>query len=98
MQAQEGDHASMLWLYREALRLRREHPALGASGSAGPAGLTWLDLGAEVLAFTRPPDFTCVVNTGPAAVPLPAGRVLLSSVPLEHGRLPGDAAAWVAGG
>jgi alpha-glucosidase len=98
VQAQEGDHASMLWLYREALRIRREHPALGPAGNPGATGMAWLDLGLGVLAFTRPPDFTCVVTTGPAAVALPAGRVLLSSVPLEQGRLPGDAAAWLAGG
>jgi alpha-glucosidase len=98
VQAQEGDHASMLWLYREALRVRREHPALGASGSPEATGLTWLDLGPDVLAFTRPPEFTCIVNTGTSAMALPAGRVLLSSVPLEQGRLPRDAAAWLAGG
>jgi alpha-glucosidase len=28
-------------------------------------------------------------------VDLPAGRVVLSSVPLDDGRLPADAAAWV---
>jgi alpha-glucosidase len=94
VEAEEEDRDSMLWLYRDALRLRRELPQLGAGGGE----LTWVDRpdGDEVLAFTRPGGFTAVVNTGPAPVELPAGRVVLSSVPLDDDRrLPGDAAAWV---
>jgi alpha-glucosidase len=99
VEAEEEDRGSMLWLYRDALRLRRELPQLGADG--GP--LTWADELApdrdDVLAFTRPGGFTCVVNTGTAPVALPAGRVALSSVPLTaSGDLPGDAAAWVVTG
>jgi alpha-glucosidase len=103
VEAEEEDRGSMLWLYRDALRLRRELPQLGAGGGSGGA-LTWADdLLADlapdrddVLAFTRPGGFTCVVNTGGAPVALPPGRVALSSVPLtEDGELPGDAAAWV---
>ena len=98
VQAQEADHTSMLWLYREALRIRREQPALGTSGSAEPDGLTWLDLAPGVLAFTRPPGFTCIVTAGAESAALPPGRVLLSSVPLTDGRLRADAAAWLVTG
>ena len=88
--AQEADGGSMLALYRAALALRRTHPGLGVGT------LTWRPAEAGVLAFDRDQGFTCVVNLadGPVALP-PGARVLLSSVPLEVGRLPVDAAAWL---
>jgi alpha-glucosidase len=93
VEAEEADRGSMLWLYRDALRLRRELPQLGQGGGT----LGWADRpdDGDVLQFTRPGGFTCVVNTGTAAVALPAGRVVLSSVPLTGDELPGDAAAWL---
>jgi alpha-glucosidase len=92
--AQEADPASTLNLYRAALRLRRDLPDLGD----GP--LTWWDdavpASPDVLAFRRGAEVACVVNTGDAAVPLPAGTaLLLSSAPLEDGALPGNATAWL---
>jgi alpha-glucosidase len=79
--AQTGDPASTLELYREALALRREHPALGA-GTA----VTWLEAPEGVLAFRRDSSdggrFVCTVNLTSAPVTLPApGRVLLTSTP-----------------
>jgi alpha-glucosidase len=91
VEAQEADRGSMLWLYREVLRLRRQLPGLGPDGGA----LTWRDEGPDIVAFTRGPRFTCVVNTGAEPIRLPAGDVALSSVPVEGGLLPADAAAWV---
>lgn len=92
--AQESDPESTLNLYRDALRLRRELPELGD----GP--LAWWDDAvpgsADALAFRRGDDFACVVNSGDDPVPLPAGAaLLLSSSPLEHGALPGNATAWL---
>ena len=89
VEAEEEDRGSMLWLYRDSLRTRREHAELHGDEFG------WLDLGDEVIAFTRGERFTCVVNFGEEAVTLPAGDVLLSSVSLDAGRLPTDAAAWV---
>ncbi|MBP2337907.1 alpha-glucosidase [Saccharothrix coeruleofusca] len=90
VRAQSGDPDSMLSLYREVLRLRRAEPALGDGDMA------WLDLGPEVLAFTREPGFACVVNLSAAPVALPEHRgVLLSSGPLADGALPPDTAAWI---
>jgi len=88
--AQEADGGSMLALYRAALALRRTHPGLGVGT------LTWRPAEPGVLAFDRDHGFTCVVNLadGPAVLPHGA-RVLLASVPLEAGRLPVDAAAWL---
>ena len=88
---QEADPSSMLWLYRNALRLRREVPALGTGDGAGPR---WHDLGRQVLAFSREPGFTCVVNTGPDPVRIPDGQAVLTSVPTGD-VLPGDAAVWL---
>jgi len=101
VQAQEADHGSMLWLYRDALRIRREHPALGPRGAAHDSAEPdpmWLDFEPDVVAFSRMPGFTCLVNTGPRPMPLPAGRVLLSSADLDGGRLPSDAAVWLGTG
>ncbi|MFC4035284.1 glycoside hydrolase family 13 protein [Streptomyces polygonati] len=82
VEAQTGDPESTLELYRAAIALRREHPALGAG-----TGVTWLDAPDGVLAFRRdspdPDDargFVCTVNLTGTAVALPApGRELLSS-------------------
>ena len=96
---QAADPDSMLSLYRSALRLRRELPALGEGT------LEWLDTpAADVLAFRREPGFVAVVNFGDAPADLPASlpsgaRLLLASAPLDDvgpGRLPGPAAAWYA--
>ncbi|MCF1598042.1 glycoside hydrolase family 13 protein [Streptomyces muensis] len=88
--AQTGDEASMLELYRTALRLRRAHPALG-DGS-----LTWLDAPEGVLAFGRDPGFVCVVNLSAEPYPLPAHTsVLLASGPVEGGTLAPDQAVWL---
>lgn len=90
VQAQDGDAASFLHLYRNALALRRELWETDAD-------VSWLDTDAGVLAFARG-DAQCWVNTGNAAVPLPTGvSVVLASVPGVTDTLPTDAAVWVRG-
>ncbi|MCZ7429568.1 glycoside hydrolase family 13 protein [Micromonospora sp. WMMA1949] len=90
VRAQTGDPHSMLELYRAALALRRTEPALG------DGTLTWLPAPDGVLAFAREPGFTCLVNLGGAAVPLPAhDELLLASGPLDDDRLPPDTAVWL---
>nr|WP_232531936.1 alpha-amylase family glycosyl hydrolase [Microbacterium halophytorum] len=88
-EAQEGDPGSTLTLYRNALALRRELQ----SGEE----LEWLDdaCNGEVLAFTRTNGWVNVTNFGSTPVDLPAGEVLLTSAPLDGGRLPGAATAWL---
>ena len=88
--AQAGDPASVLSLYRTALRLRRELPALHAEP------LTWVDAGDQALAFDRGPAFRCVVNfSGPPLDLSTYGRVVLASGPCAD-PLPPDTAAWIA--
>jgi alpha-glucosidase len=82
----------VLELYRAALRLRREDPALG-DGTLRFRD----DFDSDVVAFDRDPGFTCVVNMGADPVRLPAGKVLLASSDLpDDGTLPTDAAVWLS--
>ncbi|BDD73290.1 glycoside hydrolase family 13 protein [Streptomyces violaceoruber] len=88
VQAQDGVAGSTLELYRTALRLRRKLLA-GES-------LTWSDdVPAGVLRFDRSDGWRCVTNLSGTAVDLPAGEVLLSSAPLEDGRLGPDTTVWL---
>ncbi|MEU4791765.1 glycoside hydrolase family 13 protein [Micromonospora tulbaghiae] len=95
--AQTGMPGSTLELYRTALRIRHEHPAL-----AGLDGITWLETEPGVLAFRRATgdaEVTCVVNISGADVTVSGhGRPLVASADLtERGDgyvLPVDAAAW----
>jgi alpha-glucosidase len=96
VERQVGDPASMLSLYRNALRLRRElRDFLGED-------LAWVASADGVLAFRRGAGFACVVNVGdePAQVPpelLAGAKVLLASGPPgERGELPGATTAWLA--
>ncbi|MGO4300046.1 glycoside hydrolase family 13 protein [Leifsonia sp. RAF41] len=90
VQAQQSDPSSMLWLYRQALRIRRAEPALG-DGS-----LTWLDAPDGVLAFARGAAFVSATNLSAVPVPLPEHQaILLSSSPLVGGQLPPDSTVWL---
>ncbi|WP_033270765.1 glycoside hydrolase family 13 protein [Streptomyces lydicus] len=92
--AQTGDPASTLELYRTALRLRRVQPGLGAGDA-----VEWLDAPDGVLVFRRPGGLVCTVNTTGTPVRLPTpGRLLLASDRLEatagEFTLPADTTAW----
>ncbi|WP_308798265.1 glycoside hydrolase family 13 protein [Agromyces silvae] len=88
VEAQTGAEGSTLSLYRAALRIRGELQA--------DETVVWLDLGDDVLAFSRSTGWTSITNFGASAVPLPPGRVLVSSLPLTpDGELPGNATVWL---
>ncbi|MFB6768652.1 glycoside hydrolase family 13 protein [Streptomyces sp. NPDC056337] len=88
VQAQDGVADSTLELYRTALRLRRK--------LLDGESLTWSDdVPAGVLQFDRTDRWRCVTNLTGAAVDLPAGEVLLSSSPLDGGRLGPDTTVWL---
>ncbi len=93
--AQDQDPASMLALYRSALRLRREV-------WVGAGDLDWVEAPEDVVAFRRGAGdghLECWVNTGDQPVELPEGEVLLVSDPDGTGStgrtLNGTAAAWL---
>ena len=90
VERQATDPDSMLNLYREALRLRREEAGLGD----GP--LTWLAAEPDVLAFARGDRFLSITNLSSDPLPLPPHTaVLLASADLADGHLPPDATAWL---
>ncbi len=90
VEAEQSNPASMLWLYRQALRIRRKTEALGD----GP--LDWRDGPDDVLVFSRGEHFVNITNLSTEAVALPEHTaILLSSSPLEHGLLPPDSTAWL---
>jgi alpha-glucosidase len=93
VEAETGDPASMLELYRSALRLRRDTEALGDGTMA------WLDLGEGMLGFTRDPGFACLVNVSADPQPVPEGyTVLLASEPLADGLLARNTSVWLTRG
>jgi alpha-glucosidase len=93
VEAQDGDPAASLELYRKALAIRAHHPALG------DGELAWVEPSSgtgSVLAFTREPGFGCWVNFGDEPLSLPEGAtVLLSSDEFDGHVLPKDTTAWL---
>jgi alpha-glucosidase len=88
-EAQAGDPASVLELYRAALRLRCEHPGFAGSD------VRWLQSEEGVLLLERGAGLRCAVNLSAASVPLPAGRTtLLVSDGVDRADLPPDTAIW----
>ncbi len=85
------DADSTLSLYRQAIELRKTHPAFAG------AELEWYGAPAGCFAYRRKGGgLVCVLNGCQTAVPLPAGEILLSSGPLHERRLPPNTAAWLA--
>ncbi|MCW2975640.1 MAG: aglA [Actinomycetia bacterium] len=80
---QRDDPASMLSLYRDALRLR---PRGG--------GLTWHESPPGTLVFERG-GTVCAVNVDASALAVPQGELLLASDSANRGELPSGTAAWV---
>jgi alpha-glucosidase len=90
VEKQFGNPASTLEFYRRAIDLRRERSEFDGDT------IQWLDSPADALAFRRSGGLMCVLNAGADAVSLPDGEVLLSSASLVDGKLPPNAAVWLA--
>ncbi|MDI2127341.1 glycoside hydrolase family 13 protein [Yinghuangia seranimata] len=95
VEAQSADPSSPLSLYRRALRMRREHPALGGEG-----WVQWMRSPEGALAFVRSPGFVCTANPSDRTVEFgPLGALLLASGPVDStpdgGHLiPAHTTAW----
>jgi alpha-glucosidase len=98
VEAQARDGASMLSLYRAALTMRREHPALG------DGTLIWRESPAGTLAFSRGDSFVCVANLTSEWIEVeasPGDLLLASSGPAVSGdvvQLAPDSVTWWSGG
>jgi alpha-glucosidase len=89
-EAEAADPASMLSFYKAALHVRRDEPALG------DGEMSWVVSLADVIAFSRGPGFTCMVNLGSEPVPLPRHEsILLASGPVADDLLAPDTAVWL---
>jgi hypothetical protein len=85
---QQSDPGSTLQLYWTALRLRRR--------LQGAEQLTWAaNDNDSVVDFIRPAGWRSVTNFGPSPIKLPAGRIVISSAPIEDATLPSDTTAWI---
>lgn len=90
VEAQLEDESSMLSLYRQAIDIRKNHPAMRGDK------VEWYGAPSGCFAFRRNEgSLTCVLNTSGTSVSLPPGELLLSSAPLVGNRLPHDSAAWL---
>lgn len=87
VQAQEGDPASTLALYRNALHIRAQ---LQTSDE-----LTWVDDNDTTLHFVRPGRWHCLTNFGDKPTPLPDGKLVLASTALDGELLPPATTAWL---
>jgi alpha-glucosidase len=87
--AEAKDPDSMLALYREALRQRRER-------WVNQGEVTWLDSPAGTLAFRRG-DLECWLNSGATPVALPEAEVVLESDPgaTASGLLKPNSSTWL---
>lgn len=84
---QEQDAASTLALYRQMLGLRKDH-------KLGEGSFDWLSQ-SEILSYKNG-RITVVHNCSNAAIELPAGQLLVSSMPLNaQGHLSPNDSAWV---
>ena len=88
--AQTEDPTSTLALFRTALSLRRNMFRFTA------LDFRWLPSDDDVLVFLSG-GVLCILNAGPAAIPLPRHEIFVSSSPLVEGELPPDAAVWLRG-
>ena len=91
VEKQLADGDSTLSFFHHALEIRRSRSEFAGEG------IDWLDIAPDALAFARHGGgLRCVLNAGKRPLPLPDGEVLLASAPTVDGKLPADAAAWLA--
>jgi alpha-glucosidase len=88
VEAETDLDGSTLELYRAAIARRKEW-------FEADEELTWLDLGADVLAFRRGNGKICALNYGATPAPLTAGRIVMSSVAGEGDVIAPESCAWI---
>ncbi|WVR08821.1 hypothetical protein IAU60_005879 [Kwoniella sp. DSM 27419] len=86
---EDADRESTLWMYRQAMRLRKQ--------LQGEETLEWVSQSSpDVLHYKRPDGWEVVLNAGKTAIDIPTGKVLLTSgLPVVDGKLAGETTAWL---
>ncbi len=91
VEKQRADAGSTLSFFRRIIGLRRERDEFAG------AEIEWLSAPRDALIFRRRGGgLVCALNAGRRPIALPPGELLLASAPLIDGKLPPDAAAWLA--
>jgi len=91
VEKQRADAGSTLSFFRRIIGLRRERDEFAG------AEIEWLSAPRDALIFRRHGGgLVCGLNAGRRPIALPPGEFLLASAPLIDGKLPPDAAAWLA--
>jgi alpha-glucosidase len=86
---QEANPASNLHLYRKLTATRRQLQ------TTEEARFINHFFNRNIVHFARPNGWHSITNFGTKPVKLPAGKVLVSTLPLVDGKLPANATAWV---
>jgi alpha-glucosidase len=87
VEAESGVTNSPLEIFRKALALRRELQCAEE--------ITWHKTTREnVLHFSRPNGWNCIINFKGGKYQMPAGEVLLSTQPLVDGKIPPATTVW----
>ena len=90
VERQSADPESTLSFFRKALELR------SARAEFDGGEIEWLTAPRDALIFRRGGEgLVCALNAGRRPMALPPGELILTSAPLEGGKLPADSAAWV---
>ena len=90
VEEQSADPGSTLSLFRRALELRRQRREFDGGE------IDWQTAPPDALIFRRRGGgLVCALNAGSHPMALPEGELILASAPLEGGKLPPDAAAWL---
>ena len=87
VEAESGDSASPLEIFRAALKLRRELQCAEE--------IIWHETTSEdVLHFSRPNGWNCITNFKASKYPMPDGEILLASSPLVNGKITAGTTVW----
>jgi alpha-glucosidase len=87
VESEDGVKNSPLEIYRSAMKLRK---SLIAEES-----ITWHETtDKEVLHFSRPNGWNCMINFNGANYPMPEGEVLISSAPSAEKSVPAGTTVW----
>lgn len=89
--AQDGVAGSCLTMYRSALASRKRL-------QTDDVAVEWLQSTVvDVLHFRRSNGWECLVNFSMTPIPVPDGRLVLASAPLDGDAVPGESAVWIIG-